>query len=71
MKCTITQGGRGQWAVYYTSSQSFNRLFNKCNNITEFLLVGSLSRVPKRSTTTRNLQKGFFCVSSLSSPLDI
>ena len=29
----ITQGGRGQWAVYYTSPQSF------CNKV--ILLVGS------------------------------
>ena len=46
--CDFIQGGRGHWAVYYTSPQSFiiTLLISWLNNFGEFIdfwLVGSIS----------------------------
>ena len=68
---TTCVSGRGHWAVYYTSPQSFIITFSYslayqpwgllCNFEWMVLLV----ECPKVSTTNCNLQKGSFCVSSL------
>ena len=49
--CLSLQGGRGQWAVYYTSSQKFyNNVFKfvTLGTFIDFWLVGSFSLVAKR-----------------------
>ena len=49
--CISLQGGRGQWAVYYTSSKNFyNNVFKfvTLGTFIDFWLVGSFSLAAKR-----------------------
>ena len=65
LKSVAYQGGRGNWAVYYTSPWCFIITLSYSLTILwtfiEFWLVGSLSWVFKSvSTTNFNLQRGYF-----------
>ena len=58
-------GGMGHWNIYYTSPQSF--LFVDLTTHFYSISIGlvHLVKCPNVSTSNCNLQKGYFCVSSL------
>ena len=59
----LYQEGRGHWADFYTSTQSFKLSFSYLTTLRTFIkyrYVGSLNWVSNRSITSCNLQEGLF-----------